>query len=679
MELSLLRVLREEQKKNVVIYGSSMRCAGLTREEIREFNIREWDMGTGKGTNADAIILMKQLIAHRDIFAELQDYCRRNNAEVFDIHGHRLGQICERAKKRGMCNRKELMEQIAVHDCVSFDLFDTLLTRKVLSPEDVFDLVDRKLCQEGIRVRNFKKKRLKAQEELGLSNPTLYDIYRKFSQKYRLSEEIVQRCMETELLVESSVLTPRQDMLAIYEECIAKGKKVSLVTDMYIPEKLLFPILERNGIGKYDRLYVSCDRKQLKLQGLLQTYRKETKGTKYLHIGDHFIHDGICAELADMDYCLIASGYALAVQSVYSACIEQARSLEEHIMLGMLFAKLFNSPFDSPAEKNSIAIFEDYDYGYYFCAPLISLFVVWLYNQFLSHKFDNVLFASRDGYLIKKLYEILCNEKESFSAPSGIYFYTSRKATVMTNINNESYINMLIDISQQMAPQEMMRNFFGLDKKDILEYDKEKYDDSIHKYVWDHLNAILVRSNLAKMNYYKYMGRLSLKIGAKYAFMDFVSSGTSQKSLARIAPFELYGFYAGWNGTENKEEVGVQALFEGEESFFIKNYKIMETFMTSEEPSLSHFDEEGQPVFSGQDRRARELVYVNSMQRACEDYFRELLEIMIPVEEEIDKGFVDMLFAISAKAFVVNADSFLNHMNLMDNWRKKRNKLSRTI
>lgn len=680
MKTSLVNVLWEDKKTNVAIYGASMRQAGVTHIEAKEFHIRELDLEISESSleNVDAIILMKQLIAQRDIFAKMLDHCRMHSTDIYDQYGKKLNIICEEAKSYEFCTREALMEQIAAHDCISFDIFDTLLTRRVMSPDDVFDLVGRKLCNEGIKIRNFKEKRIKAQEESGLTNPSMKEIYARFCKRYKLSEEVGKRCMEMELAIESSVLVPRREMAEIYQNCVKSGKNVSLITDMYIPGKQLESILKRNGIEGYSAIYVSCDKKQLKLQGLLKLYREETEGTNYLHIGDHFIHDGICAALADIDYCLVASGDKLARRAGYGYCMEQACSLEEHVMLGMVMAKIFNSPFIETKQEGKVYIYSDYNYGYAFCAPLISQYVKWLYEKVVNNEFDDILFASRDGYLIQKLYNILCEKLGNSSFPHGIYFYTSRKASVMTGINSEAYINMLIDMSQQMPPQKMMRERFGLEARDILVYDKEKYGDSIHKYVWDHKNAIFSRAESAKKNFFKYMSTLQLQIGAKYAFMDFVSSGTSQKSLARIVPFELYGLYTGWSGSEAKESVGVQALFEKGDSFFMGNYKIMETFMTSYEPSVSHFDENGKPVFSRQDRSRKELEYVSSMQQASEDYLCELLELLGDVlteESFADTKFVDNLFSASDRAIVMDENSVLNHLRLMDDWRKRSNRI----
>ena len=141
------------------------------------------------------------------------------------------------------------------------------------------------------------------------------------------------------------------------------------------------------------------------------------------------------------------------------------------------------------------------------------------------------------------------------------------------------------------------------------------------------------------------MGKAGLEIGRKYAFIDFVSSGTTQKSLMRIAPFALEGIYMGWNGSENKESINVTAMFDGGDSYFMRHYKMVETFMSSKEPSLTCFDDMGEPVFSKQDRSAEELTYVDSMQAACIDLLQELLAIQNCKEIDIREEFVDLIFA----------------------------------
>lgn len=694
MKDSLKKKLLQENKRNVVIYGVSGGRCKLSKDKTASFRLYSMNLEGGvvcagaerldsfeaaAKMNVDAFVVMCQMISCQHIFRQMLEYCRKYQANIYDENGRDIGIVCEEAMQRSYVTREALLEEIARHESISFDIFDTLLTRKVMLPEDVFEVTARRLKASGIAVKDFKERRIKAQSLFGLTNPDIDEIYEKYQKLFRVTDEITDACCRMELDVEQEVLIPRTEMVEIFQECLAMGKKVFLVSDMYLKKEQLIPVLEKYGIAGYEELYISCDRKQLKLQGLLETYRSEHPAESYLHIGDHFIHDGICAGLAGIDYCLIANSYKLAEKLIYKAAIAEAATLEEHMMLGLVIAKLFNSPFRGIEKSGEVEITSDYEYGYAFCAPLISQFALWLYEEIKRGDYEEVLFASRDGYLMQKMYEMLVQSRTDRVMPKGKYFYTSRKAAVMTGINNEAFINMIIDISPGMPPKKMMRERFGLPAARILAYDREKYGDSIHKYVWDHAQAIFERAEEAKLNYYKYMGKIDLRIGETYAFMDFVSSGTSQKSLRRIAPFEIKGLYAGWNGTDDKQELGIKALFENAESYFMRHFKMMETFMTSEEPSLSFFDCHGNPVFAKQDRTEEELCYVKEMQRACMEFLEDFLQLVDGEAENLHTEFTDRLFAACELARVTDSESVLNNLRLMDDWRKKSNKVKELI
>lgn len=689
MKDTLKKVLEAKQKKNIVFYGISQNKCRLTSEEKKKWNAYYMDVDVqikadvehyigsfeeAEKKQMDAFIVMRQMIANQAAFLKMLDYANAHDADIYDENGRDIGSVCKEARHRKYCDRETLEREIAAHEYISFDIFDTLLTRKVLLPEDVFELAGRRLTAGGIKISNFKEKRIRSQSELGLTNPTLDEIYDKFQRKYKIAPETAKQCLVMEMDIENEVLIPRKDMVELYRQCVARGKKVSLVSDMYIPGELLVPILEKNGITGYDSIYISCDKKQLKLQGLLETYQAETKETgSFLHIGDHLIHDGICAGLAGMDYCLVANSYKMALKTAYRTSVEAAKTLEEHLMLGLSIAKVLNSPFSFVEEKGTIEIAADYDYGYGFCGAVLSQFALFLYEEVKKEGFDDILFAARDGYLMQKMYDLLRERRpeDKDLMPKGTYFYTSRKAAVMTCINNEAYINMLMDISVGMPPRKLMKERFGLQSSQLLPYSLEKYE-GVDQYVWAHVEAIFRRAEEAKRNYFKYMGNIHLQIGGKYAFMDFVSSGTSQKSLARIVPFEIKGIYAGWNSSESQEEVGVKSLYSDISTFFLQYYKVIETFMTSEEPSLSHFDKDGKPVFQRQERTKQELLYVKEMQRACMDFFSDFLNLMDGKAENISNMLVDSIFAVSNAAEITDSESVLKNISLMDDWRQVR-------
>lgn len=688
MDAALLNVLKKSHRENVVFYGESQDEARHERDlkenlqiyymdldemiqADNEVRIDSFEHATIK--KIDAFVIMRQLIGNQGTFIKMMDYCERYGAGIYDERGRNLLDVCNRARLKSVSEKENILKEIEKYDYISFDIFDTLLTRKVLLPEDVFELTSQRMAKGSGCISHFVEKRKEVQDEFGLSNPNIYDIYKRLRKKYRIKNEVANQYLKMEIAIEKEVLTVRSDILEIYNKCLEMGKKVFLISDMYISSEIMKDILSDKGIEGYSGLYISCDSKKLKLQGLFEQYRLDIGGVQCLHIGDHRIHDGICAELAGIRYCLIDSCYKKAMDLGYKNCIENAHSLEERVMLGMIISKMLNSPFVDINRKGQVGIDSDYDYAYFFCAALMIRFTVWIYHEIEAGGFDEVLFCSRDGFLIMKMYRKLIQKLQSMDVPWGRYFYTSRKAAVMTCINNEAFINMLIDISDKMTPRKIMAERFGLSESQILKYDEEKYGDSIHKYVWDHAPAIFKRSEKAKLNYYKYMGHIGLQIGGKYALMDFVSSGTTQKSLCKIVPFQLSGLFAGWNGSEDMKEIGVHALFSGQGSVFMRRYKFVETFMTCMEPSLSHFDDQGNPVFSKQDRNEKELVYVKEMQQACLDYLDELMQLTDINEKNITNVFADSVFALSENAYVKDRNSVLNHLKLVDNWKMKSN------
>lgn len=694
MYVNLVRQLEKEHKENIVIYGKTDNIQEVFAELSIFPNVYVMDLEESHETGEsnclhtleqverkkiDSFVLLKQLISHIDIFESLMKYCKKYGADIYDLYGREVSRICRKAEDCAFSSKDQIFAEIDNHMCISFDIFDTLLQRKVLVPEDVFGITEKRAVAAGISIEGFKDKRKLAQQELGLTNPDIYDIYNNFHKIYGISEETLSVCRDIEIQVEKEVLVPRKDVLEIYKECLKRKKKVTLVTDMYLPVEIMEDILVQNGISGYDALYVSCNSKQLKLQGLLERYRKEIHGEGYLHIGDHRIYDGICAGLAEMDYCLVASGVEMARQTYLKKCIEIAETLEEHVMLGMVVARIMNSPFQEIGQQGELIVESDYQYGYCFCAVLLCCFVFWIYKKAQQNHYDDILFASRDGFLIQKMYKMFLERTGQHAVPAGRYFYTSRKAAVMTGINNEAQINMIINISDGMEPEKIMTERFGLQPEQVLEFREKEYGNSIHRYVWAHADKIFKCADDARRNYFKYMGNIGLQIGKKYAFMDFVSSGTCLKSLKRIVPFQMEGLYAGWNGADEREEIGALALYEGTDSYFMNTYKIMETFMTSDEPSLNRFDFRGEPVFMEQDRTEQELLYVEDMQNACLEFLDNFLSVMKEWEGKVSNCFADSIFAAGDNVRMADKNSVLNHLELMDDWKQEKSKIEKKV
>lgn len=178
-----------------------------------------------------------------------------------------------------------LKQLIDSHDVISFDIFDTLVMRKSYFNKDVFRMVAEKYKQ--IDPAEFFKARVEAEYNLSRTRyPFMEEIYAEVGEKLGLSKELAEEIMNCEIAVEKAIIIPRKASVDIFEYCKDKGKKVYIVSDMYMCRKTLEKIINDLGIVGYDGIFVSCEYNTSKPQHLFDCYVKEVKADSYLHIGD---------------------------------------------------------------------------------------------------------------------------------------------------------------------------------------------------------------------------------------------------------------------------------------------------------------------------------------------------------------------------------------------------------
>lgn len=672
--------------KKIVLFGITEICMEFL-QQLHEYNIigvmdsecqesivngfkrLTYEEAASLGT--EIIVLTKQLIGDGSTFSELCDFCKEQDILLSDIYGNNICSLIENASKAKVDGRvlteRILLEKIDRYDVISFDIFDTLLMRRTLIPEDVFTIVEEKALAEGIELPDFKNIRIKAQLDNGLINPDIYEVYDSLQKLTHITDGQKNRLLTLETNTEKEVLIPRDKMVYILKEAIKRGKRVVLVSDMYIPGSILKSILTNNGIEGYESLYVSCDCKMLKLEGLFEKLignREE----KVLHIGDSLINDGICAEMLGLDYCLIPSALELLRITKWEKCEKELKGINDRSLLGMCISRIFNDPFVLAGNRNNLLCKNVEDFGYVVLGAIVASFLVWMLDKLKNSEIEKILFASRDGFIVKKLYDYVMKSRRT-ELPESQYFYISRKVAMTSDMSNEAIIKLLIDVSKDLAPDEMMRNVFGLEKEDVLPCTAEDYV-SPDLYAWKHAEKICRKSKAIRKNYYRYMGSEGLKIGAKYAFVDFVSSGTCQKSLLRYAPFELCGLYFAWNSNEDERLYDIEAFYSKDDVYFFSNYKLIEIFMTSEESSLADFDESGRPIFAEELRTREEIDIIKKVHKDILNFGQVYFDCLYVTSEAVNHKLSNTIFGC------VNSfdekESIFSDFQLFDDWRNKK-------
>ena len=182
-----------------------------------------------------------------------------------------------------------LKQLIDGYEAISFDIFDTLVMRTVYFNKDVFRIVAEKY---GETVPNFFDIRVEAEYTLSRTRyPYMEEIYDYIAEKSGISKENATEIMLYEIEVEREVIVPRYEMVDIFNYCKQAGKKVYIVSDMYMHKEDLEKIINDLGIVGYDKIFVSCEYDTSKPQRLFECYKQEITAQSYLHIGDSFACD----------------------------------------------------------------------------------------------------------------------------------------------------------------------------------------------------------------------------------------------------------------------------------------------------------------------------------------------------------------------------------------------------
>jgi len=272
-------------------------------------------------------------------------------------------------------------------------------------------------------------------------------------------------------------------------------------------------------------------------------------------------------------------------------------------------------------------------------------------------RLDYIFFGARDGFIMDEISKLIRSEIPEF--PPTLYFYTSRAATVLAGIDSDEDILYASHIAFAGPIDEMLKTRFMLTDVEILKRGKCSDDE----YVLKHKVAIMKRAKTARNNYLRYIEDLPIKKDSRIGFFDFVSSGTSQKGLSRIAGYDLYGLYFSQIYDSDKKDLKIDPMF-GVHCAFEKSYHLIENFFfwenifTSYEPTLKSFDELGQPVFMVENRTAKQFASLKEIHSGILDYVSEMKNNICHFSE-VDKALPDHIYQMLQNDFsIISTDYY---------------------
>lgn len=314
----------------------------------------------------------------------------------------------------------------------SFDIFDTLISRKVLEPSGIFykireqmrcspldfppDLVEnyvsaRRACERNCRTYYNRSKIERDDERCEISFREIFDWMKKV---YPLTEPQILQLMQWELDAELEDSIPLSRQINYVKELKARGETVVLISDMYLPQEFIRQLLVKADpmLGELP-LFLSSD----------LGYQKSHK-TLYLEVYKHFapwnfgrwIHHG---DNTRSDVKVPASLDIRTVQIPVPEFNQLEQALVEKIGTYDAFlvaAKMARFRVEHPMSR------EQFVYSY--VSLLFVPYIEWCLRDAIERGDEVLYFVSRDGHHLKRIADVIVRQHNL--AIETKYIYASR-------------------------------------------------------------------------------------------------------------------------------------------------------------------------------------------------------------------------------------------------------------
>lgn len=428
---------------------------------------------------------------------------------------------------------ENIIKRISEKEYVSFDIFDTLIKRDVKKPTDVFSIIE-----HNYKICDFYKRRIEAEKiaRKGKVDTTINEIYDIYNELYLNNINEAEKIKNIEKQVEYELCVQNKLLKKVYDFCIENNKKVYLISDMYLSSEILKEILEKNGYSRYEKLYVSCEYNKTKANGELYKYVIQELGvdtSKLIHIGND-----------------IKTDYIMALKNKISTVKVKTKTYTGNSLLDV---------FLSNHKSNSSNFY--YDFGYSNFGPLLYGFCLWLKENVKKNDIDNIYFLARDGYIIKKAYEMIFGEQDNI-----YYLEASRRSLRVPYLSQKNSIDEMLEELPLPRQTNMIQIFDALGLElDIYSAKIKESGYSVERFylrekvlkeegfknlissIKDDIIANSISENEALKNYLK-----KNNFSKRNAIVDIGWGGSMQKYLRNIfntlpgyEDKELVGFYFG--------------------------------------------------------------------------------------------------------------------------------------
>lgn len=445
----------------------------------------------------------------------------------------------------------------------SFDIFDTLITRRVATPPGIFAIMQSVISNQTnlspFIKDNFYRIRIETENlvrkcifrKFQFEEITFDEIYADIQHNYNLSSAEIEFLKNLEITTEINNILPIEENISKLKELIYNGERVVLISDMYLSEDIIRNILVNvDSIFKNIKIYVSSEYRVKKSKGNLYLKVQEEENADFanwIHTGDNKNGDIKQAEILG----ITAQYYAPHALMSYEKYLlkDNYDNVFYQATVGSARLARFNICVQNQGK---------YNFGASFAAPVLFNYVDYVIQQALERNFKTLYFVARDGYIPKLIADTIISKRNLNIKTK--YIYGSRLAwKVPTEDNFEEFIDRIFEEYKKFFEIPLVSVPLGINADKLCEildiqnvnqkFDKEQQEYLLNKIKSSpEIRQIIITSNTTKKNmlidYFKQEIDLT---ESNVAFVDLDGSGKTQdivsELLNTISDCNVYYFY----------------------------------------------------------------------------------------------------------------------------------------
>lgn len=439
------------------------------------------------------------------------------------------------------------------YNLYSFDIFDTLITRRTAIPKGIFAIIQEKLknnkqyCNLPSNIiNNFYILRTNAEMYLrklksldDVLEVTIEQIYDFLAKNYALSQDEKKMLLNLELETEIANIIPITENINLLKEIINNGKRVVLISDMYLPSDFIRSILCKfDSVFNDIKIYCSSDILKTKSSRLLYEYVKDVENieySKWIHFGDNKVTDIKNAKSLGIDTVFL-NKCKLEEYEKYVLKRNEADMFVQYTIGTAKNARLF---YGNNNEKKEL--------GISLAGPMLFPYVYWLVEQCERRNIDRLYFVARDGYVLKMMTDKVIKKKNLNITTK--YIYGSREAWRLPSLTDDNYdiayifnekfilvslknlaekFDCSLDMLYKFIPKKYHKYMKNLKESDIEVLKKSLVENPEFK-------CFILEHNKDKQNLLlQYIKQEFDFSDDNFAIVDLQGSGNTQKALASL-------------------------------------------------------------------------------------------------------------------------------------------------